>query len=58
VSEFVASGISTFDENLMQTVGMNLGADKNRLEWFMQLFRYLLQEYKPNESSHQNQAWL
>jgi hypothetical protein len=28
VSGFVASGISTFDENLPQIVEMNLGADK------------------------------
>jgi hypothetical protein len=35
VSEFVASEISTFDENPTQIAGMNLAADKNQLEWFL-----------------------
>jgi hypothetical protein len=35
VSEFVASGISTFDENPMQIVRMNQAADENPLELFL-----------------------
>ena len=34
MSEFVASGISTFDENPMQIVGRNQAANMNPLELF------------------------